>query len=514
MAFVPPPPPGLAVGARPSVAAHSGPSAAAAAGAAAAALLQRQLFADAPGDSAEKGLPDGGWTEHQTGDGRKFYHHEATATSVWEKPDALKTDIERRNDTDWAEYKIWDGRAFYHHRETKVSCWIVPPDVRKIRSEPSGVDERPLPSTSAEQRRMFMDLLKEKGVNESWTWKAVDEATCDEPAADGLSEQLRKQCYTELLSLSIQQRQIEAREKQRNAASALERLIEERFSRPEDLMTSYEDAKRLLENEEAWDLMRSDMRRDEVFQTVMERLEEKHRKTCADLRAERVVRLQRLFASDPELRRPRLRWKDAAAILARRDELQEEDPPLEAMRVWSSLRELRSASEYEADIKARERPDPAAYRDERKRRDAFATILKELIVRGVFKAETSWVELEPQLENDARFLALREGPGATAMELFDDVQEDFQKNGYDAVVGSMENITSFGSHQGGPPAKRQRHGFDPPMPMPYLAAKKETEDDDDKAGSTQDISALDEMISSAARGAAAPVGVTKDEPEE
>ena len=56
---------------------------------------------------------------------------------------------------------------------------------------------------------------------------------------------------------------------------------------------------------------------------------------------ERVVRLQRLMATDPELRRPRMRWKatpempkallfdstlvlqDAAAVLARRDELQD-----------------------------------------------------------------------------------------------------------------------------------------------------------------------------------------------
>ena len=46
--------------------AMAAPSAAAAAGAAAAALLQRQLLQG----SGE------GWTEHQTGDGRKFFHNE------------------------------------------------------------------------------------------------------------------------------------------------------------------------------------------------------------------------------------------------------------------------------------------------------------------------------------------------------------------------------------------------------------------------------------------------------
>lgn len=38
---------------------------------------------------------------------------------------------------------------------------------------------------------------------------------------------------------------------------------------------------------------------------------------------------------------PPFACEDAAAVLARRDELQEEDPPIEALRVWVSMRELR-----------------------------------------------------------------------------------------------------------------------------------------------------------------------------
>merc|ERR1719446_637800 len=106
----------------------------------------------------------------------------------------------------------------------------------------------------------------------------------------------------------MRQKQIEEREKERNAAQALERLIEERFSSPEALATTYEEASRLLQGEEAWGLIKSDVRRDEVFQTVMERLEEKHQKSRTEKRGERIVRLQRLMASDAELKRPRLRW--------------------------------------------------------------------------------------------------------------------------------------------------------------------------------------------------------------
>lgn len=417
LGLVPPPPPGF-----PRASNAPEPSAAAAAGAAAAALLQRQLAGDSK-DAAKSS----GWTEHQTGDGRKFFFNEEAQTSSWEKPEVLMTPEEKKNDTAWREYRIWDGRVFYHNRETKVSCWSMPPEIRRLRGESSGIDETPMPLTNAEKRRAFWDLLKERSVDDTWTWSGIEEALGSEPASKELPIEARKQCFAELLGLCIGQKQIEAREKQRNAAKALERLIEERFSRPEDLGTSYEEAASLLDHEEAWQLIKSDLRRDEVFQTVMERLEEKHKKQCMEKRTERVIRLQRLMSSDPELTRPRLRWKDAAAILDKRDEIQEEDPPLEALRVWSSLRNLRPTLEYEQEAKKKSQPDLAIHRDDRKRRDAFIAILRERAVNGTFPRDMAWSDFEVLVAKEPACMALREGPGATAMELFDEFQEEIAR---------------------------------------------------------------------------------------
>merc|ERR1712216_835837 len=159
-------------------------------------------------------------------------------TSTWEKPAVLMTAEERKNDTVWREYRIWDGRVFYHNSETKVSCWSMPPEIRRLRGESSGIDETPLPQTSAERRRAFWDHLREIGCDETWTWTAVEEATSKDAQAQDLSLEVRKQCFAELVGLGLRQKQLEAREKQRNAANALERLIEERFGNPEDLGTS------------------------------------------------------------------------------------------------------------------------------------------------------------------------------------------------------------------------------------------------------------------------------------
>lgn len=408
---------------QPPRAAAPEPSAAAAAGAAAAALLQRQQAEDKSGADTRQSA---GWSEHQTGDGRKFFYHEDTQTSTWEKPDVMMTAEERKNNTAWREYRIWDGRVFYHNRDTKVSCWSMPPEIRRKRGESSGIDETPLPQTSAERRQAFWQQLKESGVDDTWTWQAVEEATSKLPQAKDLPVEVRKQCFVERMAYCLRQKQIDAREKQRNAAKALERLIEDRFGRPEDLGTSFEEAASLLEKEEAWKMIKSDVRRDEVFQNVMERLEEKHQKGRTEKRAEQATRLQRLIATDPELSRPRLRWKDAAAILGKREELGEEDPPLEALRVWASLRDLRPASEHEHEAKRRTQSE-AAVRDERKRRDAFIFVLREFAEKNTLSKEMAWSDLEGLVKDFPAFMGLSQGPGATAMELFDEFQEDWAR---------------------------------------------------------------------------------------
>jgi len=409
------------------------PSAAAAAGAAAAALLQKQLAADGGGDPSL----EPGWTEHQTGDGRKFYFHEETQTSSWEKPNVLKTPEERANNTEWREYKIWDGRTFYHNRSTKVSCWSMPPEVRQARGETSGPDGKEVPRTNAEKRRAFVELLEEKGADETWTWLDANHATAGQPAAQSITEAMRKQCFAELLGLKLRQRHIEARKYDRNAASAFERLIEETFSKPDDVDVTYEEAAKKLSGHEAWNLIKSDLRRDEVFQSVMERLEEKHKKTRNENRPASVVRLQRLMASDGELRRARLRWKDVARILSKKDELQDQEQPVEALRAWASLKELKQVSEYEAEAKSRVVSTEAmnAYREERRRRDALVSWLKELAIHGKITVDSPWADFEALADNDPRLVALQEGPGATAMELFDEFQEDLRRDGPELYLG-------------------------------------------------------------------------------
>merc|ERR1712150_204493 len=116
-------------------------------------------------------------------------------------------------------------------------------------------------------------------------------------------------------------------------------------------------------------------------------------------------------------------------------ELQEEDPPLEALRVWASLRQLKTPNKHAAEQKPKGgKEEKAAYRAERKRRDDFVTLVRRIIVQGTVETGTTWMELQAAAEGDRSLTAYRDSAGATAMVLFDEVLEKLKKKGRDAFV--------------------------------------------------------------------------------
>eukprot|EP00913_Durusdinium_trenchii_P030416 g28491.t2 len=200
-----------------------------------------------------------------------------TGVSQWEKPESLMSESERLiNADEWKQYRIWDGRIFYHNKETKVSCWSMPPELRKLKGEIACGPQ---------------EFLKEQGIDATWDWRKVQSLLPKAgPSAQSLSEGLQKQVFAELLSMELRKKELQARRKARNAAVALERLLEERFGEPDALGTSYQEAATILGDEEAWILIKSDVRREEVFQNVMERLEEKHQNARAEQRTVATLR--------------------------------------------------------------------------------------------------------------------------------------------------------------------------------------------------------------------------------
>ncbi|XP_055386207.1 pre-mRNA-processing factor 40 homolog A isoform X2 [Condylostylus longicornis] len=77
------------------------------------------------------------WSEHKVPEtGRIYYYNNVTKQSSWEKPDELKTPIEKIiSACPWKEYRSDTGKVYYHNINTKESKWEAPPEYIEMQAK-------------------------------------------------------------------------------------------------------------------------------------------------------------------------------------------------------------------------------------------------------------------------------------------------------------------------------------------------------------------------------------------
>ncbi|VDP79525.1 unnamed protein product [Echinostoma caproni] len=92
----------------------------------------------------------GGWVEHTSHDGRKYYYNTLTQQTTWEKPPELKSTRELiLSSCPWKEFKSENGKPYYFNEQTKQSVWVKPPEL--IEAEQQAEALAPMPSPAPEK---------------------------------------------------------------------------------------------------------------------------------------------------------------------------------------------------------------------------------------------------------------------------------------------------------------------------------------------------------------------------
>eukprot|EP01104_Vermistella_antarctica_P013064 TRINITY_DN3895_c0_g1_i1.p1 TRINITY_DN3895_c0_g1~~TRINITY_DN3895_c0_g1_i1.p1 ORF type:complete len:382 (-),score=33.76 TRINITY_DN3895_c0_g1_i1:89-1234(-) len=104
--------------------------------------------------------PSSKWTEHKTPEGRPYWYHKDTKESVWEKPEDLKSTVERAlSSCPWKEYTDKSGRKYWNNSETKESCWTMPQEYKAL------MDKAKVAATPVTAADTMLEAMENGGKN-------------------------------------------------------------------------------------------------------------------------------------------------------------------------------------------------------------------------------------------------------------------------------------------------------------------------------------------------------------
>lgn len=167
------------------------------------------------------------------------------------------------------------------------------------------------------------------------------------------------------------------------------------------------------------------------------------------------------------------KWRTARDLLLDSDEWRSDEelrklPTLDILLAFEDYSRVRER-EYEEQTR---RTQVEKTRKERKAREAFRAVLRELVDAGVLTARTKWKEVYPRFRDDARYLAMLGNPGSNPLELFWDAVDALDQQ-LDAKVRVVEDVIRWHNER----LEGRKDGAEDAMddgPAPFAVAAETT----------------------------------------
>lgn len=430
-----------------------------------------------PKKKKKRKKPKKAWTEHTAPDGRTYYFNTETKTSLWTKPDELKTEVEKLIDECvWKEYKSDTGRSYFHNNESKESKWTIPEELEKLKerleeekkllaekpessseeevTDDGESDDEQKPSeetkqeetikedetkaqtikeevveriewtTKEEAKQAFKDLLREKNVPSSSSWEQAQRLIVHDYRFEALPKvNEKKQVFNTYKQQKANEEKEQERERAKENREKLQVYLEEHPRMHSHVR--YRKACEMFENDKVWNSVAERDRKD-LFDDVLFFLSKKEKEDEKKLHVYNKQYMMDIFAKLPGLTYRTL-WSEAQDMLKaykNDDKIQEimmEDKGDALAAFAEFIRELERDYEEER-IHEKNR----VKRQHRKYREAFSGFLDDLHKQGHINSLSRWMDLYPKLCNDSRFDDMLGIPGSTPLDLFKFLVEDLK----------------------------------------------------------------------------------------
>ncbi|KDR80614.1 hypothetical protein GALMADRAFT_222210 [Galerina marginata CBS 339.88] len=422
----------------------------------------------------ERALNQTKWKEYFSG-GRKYYYNTETKESKWDMPDELLLVLEKveKEPQATAPAKPLAVTApGFTPVKGAVQGGIVPmggadPSSSSSASQPSQTngtslavgahtgalplaansvlparpnlpDDPVIPHngflTVEEGEKAFTHLLRKAGVDANWTWDQTMRAIITDPLYKALNTLAEKKACWEKYTNNLKVKEHEEREAR---LSKLRPAIRNMLRGNPNVFhyTTFRTADKLFSQHPIWQQAKIESERKLIFDEYVSELKEREVNETRAARARSISKVVSLFK---ELNVDVVtRWRQAHELLVDSHEWRSDTelrklPTLDILLAFEDYSRVRER-EYEEQMR---RSQVEKTRRERKAREAFKSLLSELIQADALKARTKWKEVYPLFQDDNRYLDMLGNPGSNPLELFWDAVDalDQQLDGKVTVV--------------------------------------------------------------------------------
>lgn len=413
----------------------------------------------------ERALDQTSWKEYQSGE-RKYYVNSVTKESSWTLPKELKNLFDSIPDESYM-----NGSSSPYAGGGSAPP-VRPPQQRQMYSGPPPGFQSPDPSTNGSNSPMppsasrspvihmpptgpsqqqsyrgpqsqqsfqstpvgggeeaFIQLLREKGVDASWTWEQTMRQIITEPlykALGTLAE--RKAVFSKYVRMKEEEFENARRQKAKEVEPLARESIKEEIANGRIVAwLSYEGMLQRCSSKSAWVKLETIGLKEakSVWESIRKELREEERKRKDDLRERnRKVFMQLLHSFEADVL---TRWKDARQTVLESDEWKADEKlrQIDLIDMIEVFDELIQTIEKQKTQEIKQ-----AYitqkRQDRQRRDWFCKVLQEGKKDGWITARSTFGEIYERLKTESQLQEMLGQPGSTPLDLFFDVLDDLQ----------------------------------------------------------------------------------------
>ncbi|KAJ5741489.1 Formin binding protein (FNB3) [Penicillium manginii] len=407
----------------------------------------------------ERALANQPWKEYAAEGGRKYWSNTETKQSTWEMPDVYKDALEQAQAAPAPPSCVWGGSSYPQapHRERERERDRDYRDRDRDRDhrdrdrddydrgyndrrggygsyESNGMVAAPALVTQSEPdygsveeaESAFMKMLKRHNVQPDWTWEQTMRVVIKDPQYRSLKDPRDRKAAFEKYAVEVR---MQEKDRAKERFAKLRADFNTMLKRHPEIKhySRWKTIRPIIEGETTFRATNEENERRQLFEEYVVELKKTHMEQEATARKEAMSELAGILGSlNLE---PYTRWAEAQAVIESNEKVQADDK-------FKTLSKYDILTAFENHIKtlerefndARQQQKAIRARKERRNREKYLELLKEVRSQGKIKAGSKWMDIRPLFQDDARYQGILGQAGSTPLDLFWDMLEEEERS--------------------------------------------------------------------------------------